>query len=220
MSRLVPVLIAIILAVGALQWGVPRLAASLVARQLARVDHGPKPAVAIEAVPFWELFSGHFSDVTVTARNADLKSLTIRRIHLTWTNGQVSLSSLKSGQVSVARPGRLTMTAVITGPALSQFLAKEGSISHPEVVIKPSGVALKGQIALGGAEVPLDTQGSLVESSNHQALVFHPTSIDGLNLPVLTDVQLFNLTRLKMPVHLSIHKVQLESNQLVLTVGN
>lgn len=221
MSRLIQILIAAVIVVGGLQWVVPRAAASLIAHQLGHLDHGPKPRVAVEAMPFWELLSGRFQDIVVNAQNADLQALTVQHIEMHWSNGAVSLGSLGKGKLLIKQPGRFRATVVVTGTALSQFLAKKGSIMHPKVTIAPSGVSLSGQIQLGGTTVPLNTKGSLVRSSNHQALIFHPTSIDGLNLPVLTNVQLFNLNTLHLPMHIGILRIRLEpGDRLALAVGN
>lgn len=220
MSRLIQGLIALVIVLGGLQFFVPRWAGSLVSRQLSRLDHGPRPAVAVEAMPFWELFTGRFQDVTVNAHNADVHSLAVQHIHLNWSNGALNLNALEKGRLKVKSAGRLSMTVVLTSASLSQFLAKQGTISHPQVVIKPTGLALHGRIRLAGATVPLDTQGTLIESPSHQALIFHPTSIDGLNLPVLTDVQLINLSSLKLPMPLTIASVRLQDNQLALSVEN
>lgn len=220
MSRIIQFLLAAVLVLGGLQWFVPRWTGGLVARELARVDRGPRPVVAVQAMPFWELFSGRFGDVAVSAENARVEKLSIRRFQLNWRDGGLSLSGLEKGQVVVQRAGHLAMTAVITGPALSQWLAQQGSIAHPTVSLAPSGVSLKGDINLGGATVPLDTRGTLSVSGNQQALIFHPHSIDGLNLPVMTQVQLVNLSRLKLPMTLDIRQVRLGQNQLILTLGN
>ncbi len=221
MSRLIQILIAAVIVMGGLQWLVPRVAGSLLAHQLGRLDHGPKPMVAVQAVPFWALFSGRFQDIGVNAQNADLKALNVQHIRMNWSNGKVSMGSLEKGKLLIEKPGRFRATVVVTGTALSQFLAKKGRIMHPKVTIAPSGVSMSGRIQLGGTTVPLDTKGSLVRSSNHQALIFHPTSIDGLNLPVLTDVQLFNLNTLHLPMPIGILRIRLESgNRLALAVGN
>ena len=220
MSRLIQILIAVVVVIGALQWFVPRWAAGLMGRQLAHLDHGARPIVAISAVPFWRLFQGRFQDLVITADNADIKSLAVKRVHLIWINGGLALSALEHGHIRVSHPGRLTVTAEVTAAALSHFLAREGTVSHPSVAITPKGVSLKGQIQLGGTVVPLDTRGPLNESANPRSLIYHPTSIDGLNLPVLTNVQLFNLSSMKLPLQLSIERVQLENNVMALTIGN
>ncbi len=220
MSRITQVLIGLVLLAGVAQWLVPRWAAGLLAHELSRLDHGPKPRVAVEAMPFWELFQGRFQDVTINLKDATVHSFQIGRLYLNWAHGQVALGPLEKGQLKVGKPGHLIMTVVLTGPALSKFIAKEGSIGHPRVVITPSGVGLQGQVKLGNATVPLNTHGSLAESKNHQALIFHPTSIDGIELPAVTDVVLVNLKTLNLPMPLAIQHVRLQPNQLALTIGN
>lgn len=220
MSRIIQVLMALVLLAGLGQWLVPRWAGNLLAREVSRVDHGPRPSVAVSAMPFWELADGRFHDVSINASQVTVQNFVVQHVHLTWTNGAIALGPLEKGHLKVDKPGHLSMTAVLTGPALSRFIARQGSISNPQVAIKPSGVSLKGRIKLGGSSVPLDTRGTLVESQNHQALVFHPTSIDGLQLPVLTDVQLLNLSSLNLPMPLKIQHVRLENNRLALTIGN
>lgn len=221
MNRLIRGLVLLVVVVGILQWFVPRWAGSLLAKEMGRYDHGPRPTVAVTAIPFWELFSGHFQDVYISARQAKLGSLAVASAHLNWANGGVSLGQLEKGHLSVTQPGHLTMTIQLTAASLSQFLAQEGTISSPKVSITPAGVAISGRLLLGGTYVPLDTKGPLTVSANHQQLVFHPTSIDGLHLPVLTDIQLLNLASMKqLPVSLRIEQVKLEANQLAVTVGN
>lgn len=220
MSRLIQGLVVVVLLVGLLQWLVPRWAGSLLAGELAHYDHGPKPTVAVSAVPFWDLLGGQFQDVYIDASKANLGGLTIQHARLNWANGGVSLGSLEKGKLVVTKPGRVTMTIRLTGAALSQFLAQKGNISNPQVTISPTEVAVHGRLLLGGVYVPLDTKGSLVESASHQQLIFHPTSIDGIQLPVLTDIQLLNLANMRLPIRLTIQQVHLESNQLAVTVGN
>lgn len=220
MNRVIQLLVVVVVAMGALQWIVPRLVSSAASRQLSHLDHGPRPSVAIEAVPFWRLLRGQFQDLVITANDARIQSLTVRRVHLVWLNGAVALLPLEKGRLVVTQAGFLTVTADISAGALSRLLARHGSIVHPVVSIAPSGVSLKGQLRLGAATVPLDTKGSLHASPNHQALIFHPKSVDGLNLPGLTNVSLFNLAAVKTPMHLVIEKVTLTENQLELTVGN
>nr|WP_275107228.1 DUF2993 domain-containing protein [Sulfobacillus harzensis] len=205
-----------------MQWFVPRWTGSLLTREIGRYDHGPKPQVAVSAVPFWDLFGGHFQDIYINAHDLELSSaLTVQHAQLNWQNGTVSLGSLEKGKLKVTNPGHATMSIELTAAELSTFLAHEGTIAHPTVSISPSGVALSGRLLLGGSYVPLDTKGSLSVSSSRQQLIFHPTSIDGLNLPVLTDIQLLNLATMKaLPMSLKIEHVQLENQRLVLTVGN
>ncbi len=220
MSRAIQGLVVIVLVIGLLQWFVPRWAGSLLARELGHYDHGPKPTVAVSAVPFWELAGGRFQDIYVSAREAELGSLVIQQLRLNWQNGGVALGSLEKGHLVVKEPGHLTLSIVLKDSALSAFLAKKGTLSNPRVVISPQGVELKGRILLGQSYVPLDTSGPLVESANHRQLIFHPTNIDGLKLPVLTDIQLLNLSTMKLPLALTIQNVHLERHQLAVTVGN
>lgn len=220
MNRLIQTLVVLVLVVGLLQWFVPRWAGSLLANQLDRYDHGPPPVVQVAAVPFWELGGGRFQDVFIDAKKASIGGLNIQQVLFNWSNGGISLASLVKRHVKVTSPGTLKMSIVLTAAALSQFLAKQGSLLDPQVSISPAGVSLKGRLLLGGSYIPLDTHGALVESSDHQALVFHPTSIDGLHLPVLTDIQLLNLTTMKLPMALTIEGVHLKNNQATVTVVN
>ena len=220
MSRLIRWLIFLAIIAGGLQWFMPRWAADAMAQEIQRMDHGPKPTVALTARPFWELFGGRFKALAVEASNAEFKSLVVRRVSLHWTNGVISLSALEKGHVAVLQPGKMRLSILLTGADLSSFLAKQGSIVHPEVMIVPSGVSLRGEISLGGSAVPLNTQGKLTVSPNHEALIFHPSRIDGLNIPVMTKMQLLNLSTMKLPVDLGIDAVTLGVGQIVLTVGN
>ena len=220
MSRLIQILMGLVLLAGLLQWGVPRLVDGIAARQLERYDHGPRPVVSVSAMPFWELVSGRFQNLSIVAKNGSFHSFHVRRVRFDWKNGRVSVAALSRGQLTVLSPGHVTMTVVLSANNLSAFIAKQGTIGHARVVISPHQVGLKGQIQLAGATVPLNTLGTLEESANHQMLVFHPTSIDGLKLPVLTNVQLVNVSSLNLPWHVTIQSVQLENNQLALTAGN
>lgn len=222
MSRLIKVLVALVIVVGLLQWFVPRWAGSLLAKELGHYDHGPKPEVAVSAVPFWTLLGGHFQDIYINADDLALgSSLTVLRARLTWHNGAVSVGSLEQGHLKVTQAGHATMRIVMTAGELSQFLAHEGTISQPKVRVSPTGVGVAGRLLLGGSYVPLDTKGSLTVSKSRQQLIFHPTSIDGLTLPVLTDIQLLNLATMKaLPMSLHIESVQLLNQQLAVTVAN
>ncbi len=220
MSRLIGWLIVLVLVAGGLQWFAPRWAGDALAQELKRFDHGPKPAVVIQARPFWELFRGRFNDLTIAANNAQVRSLVVRHVYLNWTHGGISISSLEKGRIKVSHPGRVRMRIVLTGSELSSFLAKQGSIIRPQVIIQPSGVSLKGEISLGGSAVPLNTEGKLTVSPNHEALIFHPSRIDGLAIPVLTKVQLLNLSAMKLPISMGIDAVKLGVGEVALTAGN
>ncbi len=222
MSRLIKGLVALVVVVGLLQWFVPRWAGSLLAKELGRYDHGPKPQVAVSAVPFWELLGGHFQDIYINAYDLELgSSLTVSHAKLNWANGAIALGSLEKGHLTVTQPGHATMSILVTASELSTFLAHQGTLSKPQVSITPKSVALNGRLLLSGAYVPLDTKGKLSVSGNRQQLIFHPTSIDGLTLPVLTDIQLVNLATLKaLPMALHIEQVKLEAGRMLLTVGN
>ncbi|PSR20926.1 MAG: DUF2993 domain-containing protein [Sulfobacillus acidophilus] len=220
MSRVIQTLIILVVVVAVLQWFVPRWAADLVANELGRIDHGPRPSVAVTAVPFWDLLQGRFQDIRITAKQAQVRSLQIHQIRMNWSNGQVALAALAKGRLGIRRPGHLVMTIVLTGTAMSRFLAKTGSIVRPHVDVSPQGIRLQGEIQLAGTAVPLDMAGSLVKSANSQALIFHPHQIDGVALPVLTNVQLLNVASLHLPLPLTIDRVRLERNQIALTAGN
>lgn len=222
MSRLIKGLVALVVVVGLLQWFVPRWAGSLLAKELGHYDHGPKPQVALSAMPFWELFGGHFQNIYINAHDLELgSSLTVNQAKLNWANGAIGLGSLEKGHLTVTQPGHATMRIVLTASELSKFLAHQGTLSKPQVHITPTAVALNGRILLSGAYVPLDTKGKLTVSKNRQQLIFHPASIDGLTLPVLTDIQLVNLATLKaLPMALHIQQVKLEQGRMALTVGN
>lgn len=220
MSRLIQGLVVVVLLAAIMQWFVPRWTGSELAAQLQHYDHGPKPVVNVTAIPFWQLASGQFQDVYVAANKASFGALAVQTIRLNWRHGGVSLAQLVKGHVRVTKVGLVTVSMVLDGAALAHFLAQEGKISNPTVTISPQGLKVQGRLMLGGVYVPLDTQGSLVVSSNHRQLIFHPTSIDGIHLPMLTDIQVLNLATLKLPVALAIQNIKLSQDRLEVTAGN
>lgn len=220
MSRVLKGLIVLVVVVGVLQWFVPRWVGGFLAGQLGHYDRGPKPQVAVNAFPFWELAQGQFQNVHIQASDASFGHYTVQHATLNWSNGGVALAALKDGKLRVTKPGTLHLTLVLSGAELTSFLQHQGTLIHPQVTVVPSGVEVTGTLNLGGTSVPLDTSGSLSVSANHQAVIFHPQNIDGLSLPVPTNLQLVDVKALNLPMALSIESVQLGHNQLIAKVQN
>lgn len=219
MSRFIQVLAAVVIVLGGLQWGVPRWVSSKAAAVMAKSDGGVTPVVEMTAIPFWIISQGRFQDVYVDARGATVDGLKVEQTIVNWQNGQVSVPALERDALVVQKPGRMAVTVVLDGPALSAFLAREGPVTNPEVTISSGVMTIKGQVALGGVTLPLNTQGTLSVSADKTAIVFHPTSIDGIQLPLLTDLQIFQITSLHLPVRLAIQSVTLAKDQLIVKAG-
>lgn len=219
MSRLIRGLVIIVMLVGALQWAVPWFIARDLASELAHYDHGPKPAVVINAIPFWQLASGKFQDISVSAKSATVGPLAVSRADISWSNGQVSVAQLTRGHLKVEQEGQVRIQIQLDEKALSALLKKQGQVKDPEVTVKPGGVGIKGRLLLGGTYLPLNTQGTLVVSSDHKSLIFHPKSIDGLNLPLMTDMEIFSMDKLKLPLPMEIQHVAMRPGALVIFAG-
>lgn len=219
MSRLIQFLVGIVILVAIMQWAVPRWAANQISRQIALRDHGAPTHVAVTAIPFWELASGQFQDIYINAKKVAAGPMTISSARMNWANGQLSVASLLKGQVKVVKTGRLSVTIQIDGAALSRFLAQEGKIRNAHVTITPNGVRIQGSMFLGGVSVPLDTTGNLIVSQDKKHLIFHPTSIDGINLPMMTDIEILNLNTMTLPVPMVIRSVQLKPDLIVVNAG-
>ncbi|MHB1611319.1 MAG: DUF2993 domain-containing protein, partial [Sulfobacillus sp.] len=80
--------------------------------------------------------------------------------------------------------------------------------------IDPTGLTIGGKVLLGGVYVPLNTRGTLVVSSDRKSIIFHPTSIDGIQLPMVTDIEIFNVNAIKLPVNLVIQSVTLQKGSM------
>lgn len=214
MSRMVQMMIVLLLAVVGLQWYIPRWVANQAATQIMALDHGRRPEVTITAIPFWYLFSGGFQDVYVNAKNVPLGPLTISDATVNWQNGRVGVNALLKHRLVIARPGHMTVIITVDQVALARFLAQEGKFQNPTVHIDPAGISIGGRVLLGGVYIPLDTRGTLVVSSDKKSLIFHPTSIDGINLPMVTDIEIFNVNAIKLPVELEIQSVTLKQGSM------
>lgn len=217
MSRLIRVLIVLVLLAGVLQWLVPKWAAGEIASQVARYDHSQRPVVSLTAIPFWELATGRFEDLYVDASNVNAGPLKVQSARLNWANGQISVPDLIKGRFAIVRPGHVDVRIRIDGAALAAVLAQHSPVQNAEVTITPQNVRIRGRILLGGVYLPLDATGTLVVSSDRRHLIFHPTVIDGINLPMMTDIEILDLTKLQLPVPLVITSVVLEQDHVVVT---
>ena len=214
MNRMVQVMIVLLLAVVGLQWYVPRWIATQAATQIMTLDHGERPVITITAIPFWYLFSGGFQDVYVNAKNVPMGPLTIADTTVNWQNGAVGVTPLLKHRLVITRPGHMAVIITVDQVALAHFLAQEGKFQNPTVHIDPTGISIGGRVLLGGVYVPLDTRGTLVVSSDKKSLIFHPTSIDGIQLPMVTDIEIFNVNSIKLPVELEIQSVTLQQGSM------
>lgn len=210
MNRLLTIAIALVAGVALLQWGVPQWTASYLATQAKTIDHGVKPQVAITAIPFWELAQGKFQDIYVKAKNVPLGPITSSETIINWQDGQVSVSNLlKRHRLVITHRGHIAVTIMIDGPAIASVLAKDGPIKNPHVTITPKALNVSGKVLLSGVYLPLTATGTLSVSSNRQQIIFHPTSVDGINLPLMTNVVILDLSKQKLPMPMVIHKVTL-----------
>jgi hypothetical protein len=187
---------------------------------MAPYEGGRPPAVTVTAVPFWELASGHFQDLAVRMHSVTVNGLDIAAVQLHWFDGGLNLAALAKGRVVVTRPGRFMMTVELTNHNLSSLLLREKAFTDPTVTVTSGGIDVQGSLTLGHEVVPLNAVGAITESPNHEALFYHPERIDGLRLPLLTNVQLLNLDSVTLPLPLYIQRVALTPGQLVLTMAN
>ncbi len=219
MSGTIKVLVVAILLLAGLQWYVPRWVSNQMATQIAAFDHGPKPSVFVTAIPFWGLLQGRFQDLYVNARQVNLGPVALQSVQVDWQNGGLSPKALTADKIKVTRVGKVLLTITVDEAALATFLAHQGKFQNPTVHIARTGIAITGRVLLGGVYIPLDTQGSLIVSKDKKALIFHPTSIDGVQLPVVTDVEIFNVNSLKLPVPMAIQSVRLVPGAIVVKAG-
>ncbi len=215
MSRFILVVATAVVIFGGLQWSVPRWAAMQLAKQIATQDGGVKPNVEIAAMPFWILAQGQFQAVYIKADNVRADGMMVSQAIVNWQGGKVSVSALSHKQLVVEKAGRVKVEIVLDGPALSAFLAQQGPIQNPKVTISRGVMTIQGQLLIGQLRVPLDAKGTLSVSADKKSIIFHPTSVDGLHLPVLTDLQIFQIDSLKLPVPMVIRSVALRNNELV-----
>lgn len=221
MSRMLQALLVLALLLAGLQWGIPRWVGQQVARQLAQVDGGVTPTVEVTAIPFWTLASGRFQDLYINARQLTLAGVAVQGVTMNWADGQVSMAGLLHHQLDIKRPGHVSLQVALSGTSLSHVLAQGHTLASPSVTIRPSGITVSGRILVGGVYFPLTATGNLFVSPNQEQLIFRATQIDGIHLPVLTEMQLVNLANLKLPLPLAIDQVtETSSNTIVIKAGS
>jgi hypothetical protein len=214
MNRVIQVLVLAVLALVGLQWYVPRWVSSKVATQIMALDHGTRPQVEVTAIPFWYLLQGTFQDLYVNAQHVAVGPLTVADAQLNWEQGGLSVQALLHHRLSITRRGHMTVSITVDEAALAKFLAQQGKFQNPTVGIDPTGLTIGGKVLLGGVYVPLNTRGTLVVSSDRKSIIFHPTSIDGIQLPMVTDIEIFNVNAIKLPVNLVIQSVTLQKGSM------
>jgi hypothetical protein len=215
MSRLVLGLAGLVVAVGGLQWAVPRWTAQLLAQQLARVDGGAKPQIAIDAIPFWELAWGRFQDMYLRATDVQAGPVSLSEVQVNWENGQVNVRDLFHGRLAVQKSGQLAVRVAVSAHALDRVLQSAHTFMHPHVTIGRRTITIAGAVRVHKMTVPLVARGRLEISPNHQAVLFRPFEVDGLALPVVASVQLFSLQQLALPVALSIQRIRLAAPAMI-----
>ncbi|MDA8193963.1 MAG: LmeA family phospholipid-binding protein [Thermaerobacter sp.] len=219
MSRVVRLLVALVMMVGILQWVVPQWAAAQISRRVAALDQGKRPQVTLAAIPFWELASGRFQDLFMKSQAIRLGPIEVASAQLNWQNGQVAVASLMKGRLAIVKSGRVSMSIRLNGQALADFLAKQGKIQNTRVTVTTRDVRIQGRMTLAGVDVPVDTTGTILISADRSRLIFHPTVIDGINLPMMTDVQILDLSTLNLPLPLAIRSVVLAPDSIVVNAG-
>ncbi|WP_053960560.1 LmeA family phospholipid-binding protein [Sulfobacillus thermosulfidooxidans] len=215
MSRFIVVLAGAVVLLGALQWTIPKWAAAQVADRVASQDGGIKPQVDIAALPFWIMAQGQFQDMYINVHNVHVDGLTLSQAVINWQNGKVSLPALSHNRLVIEKAGHVNVRIVFDGPALSAFLAGQSPIQNPQVTITNNLMTIEGRLLLGQLSVPLNAQGTLSVSPDKKAIIFHPTRVDGIQLPVLTDLQIFQIDSLNLPVAMVIQSVALRNNELI-----
>lgn len=222
MSNLIRILIGAVLALAVAQVAVPRIVSGEMAAELRAVT-GPasQDTVAVDAVPFWQLFSGQFQDLTWTARDVAAAGLTLNTLTLVWTDGGLDPAELvRDHRLVVTRPGRLKVTLEVDGPALAHFLAQSGRLQNAVVTVTPNGLHVTGAVHVGGLSGPLDATGQLKLSADAQQILFEPTRVDGYSVPFAATLVVFDVRTLNLPVPLRLTGVRLAPPFVVVTAAS
>ncbi len=219
MSRFIKILLAVIVVAVGLQWYAPQYVASRAATAIAKVDGGVTPHVELTALPFWMLLQGKFQQAHLNVHGVSVEGMRIDTATLNWDNGQISVDALSHDKLDIVKAGQMTGTVVLGARALSAFLERQGAVTNPVVTMAAGVMTIKGQFVLGGVNLPLDAQGTLSIASGKQAIILHPTSVDGIDLPVLTNMEIFQVSSLHLPVTLQIDSIHMANNQLVIKAG-
>ena len=214
MSRFIFVAAGAVVVLAGLQWGVPKWAAGQIASQIARRDGGVKPNVEVAALPFWILAQGQFQDLYVKASGMHVGGVKFSQAVVNWQNGQLSLSALANNKLVVEKKGQVKAHIIFDNAALSVFLAPRGIVQNPSVSLTPGVMTIHGRLSLGQLNVPLNAKGTLSVSSDKKAILFHPTAFDGIQVPLLTDLEIFQIDSLNLPLPMVIHSVTIKQNQL------
>ncbi|MCL5967169.1 MAG: DUF2993 domain-containing protein [Firmicutes bacterium] len=219
MSKVILVLVLVVLLLAAGQVLVPRVAGQALSQSLAQVTGpGSRDAVAVGAVPFFQLFQGRFQAVDVSADHVDAGGLTIGSLLVRWQNGAVNVPALvQHHELRVLKEGVLSATVHVNGPALARFLEASGRIQHAQVTVTPSYVRIRGIVNVGGINGPLDATGRFSIGSRGRTILFQPLSVDGFGVPVVTRLVILDVKSLHLPIPVTVTGVRLAPPYVVVT---
>lgn len=208
---------AVVVLIAALQWWGPRWMATQVAEALAQRNGGHLPKVTITAIPFWMLLQGRFQAVTVDAAPAELSGFELSRVYLSWTGGQVSFPALLERRVVIQQRGQMVVQITVSEQALTRFLQSQAPLQGAQVSVTPNAVQLLASVKLRQLTVPLDLKGTLALSPDRERVLFLPSEIDGMTLPVPTEITVFDLRRVNTWVPMRLTAVTLLPQQIRLS---
>lgn len=190
---------------------VPNAAAQALGGRLQQMTGAQGDAVSLTAIPFWILWQGQFQDVTMQARQWPLGSLLVSSIQVNWQNGGVNVADLLDHQtLVVTRAGQMDVTLKMDGPALAQFLRRDGRIKNPHVTIASDALTLSGTLQLQGFSGQITTRGRLAVSKDQRQILFQPSSVDGFGLPFPANIVIFNVDQMNLPLRVRITAVNLK----------
>ena len=221
MNRAIARLIVLVLVLFGLQSAVPQWVDQAAGSQLHRYFQVAGPTVEVTAIPFWEIASGKFQEVLVSLHRVKIRGLMISKATLDWQNGRVAFGEGGSRRLTVLSPGKIQIGLGISAGGIASELDHSGVIRQSQVEISRGQMGVAGVVRLDGRSLRLAVLGPLSVAPNHQALVFRPQAIDGLKLPGQSQILIFDLARLNLPLpDLSIQRIQLSSGMLRIWMTN
>jgi DUF2993 family protein len=204
----------------------PAIASAAFAAYLRGVLHTHEVRVGLAAWPPPALWWGRVDRLTVTARDAQMGALRLDTFVLTLGDVRFDPGALYVDHTLVVRSrGSGMARGTVSQGELARLLALQPGVRVDSVVVRPSGVLVRGAIEALGVSVPAEGSGRLVLSTDGAVdLVLEQLSVTGRGLPVSGSAKL--RTRLRgvislppLPLGFRLTGVTMDNGRLVLNAG-
>ena len=210
----------------AINLATPAIAAAALAAYLRGVLHTDAVRVGLAAWPPPALWWGRVDRLTVTARHAQMGALRLDTFALTLGDVRFDPAALYVDHTLVIRSrGSGMARGTVSQGELARLLALQPGVRVDSVVVRPSGVLVRGAVQALGVSVPAEGSGRLVLSTDGAVdLVLEQLSVTGGGLPLAGSARL--RTRLRgvislppLPLGFRLTGVTMDNGRLVLNAG-